>query len=994
MTIYCLFKNWVNNTPNAVALQFESESPVTYRELDQRVERYAIRLLNKGIKHGGRVAVCLDRSPDQVIVFLALMKIGAIYIPIDPDTPPERIRSILKDADPKLVLTEHQFSGKFFKTSDSGGRELLFLNGVGTRREMNKLTKLSSPSIKVASDDLAYIIYTSGTTGTPKGVPIKHSGIIYWSTVLAKKHGRDSKNKILANTSVNFDVHIWEYLLAWYQGATLCLTSQETRQDHTSLINFMHKHKVTSATLIPTVIRALDFKKHLKELKTSGLTRVYSTGEACTADIVVAFEDNNIELWNAYGPTEATFGLSIICVEKSMLSKTRQVPIGLPDGSDVKAFVLDDDQKPVKDGTPGQLYIVSPYLTPGYLNKKPSETFVPVGINQHTLLAYPTGDKCIRSDDRIYYLGRIGDFAHVKVNGVKVNPLQVEALLRQLSKVKDVCVVNVPAQDGNQLHAFVVTEENVTNKEFNNHLSAHVSNSVLPTGYTRQQQLPMTLNGKVDRRALAEMAVKHSKTGSIQFTEEQNKLSDNQKKMLDIWFEIFKTNQIDIYTDRFDDLGGDSLQFNQLVLKLNRVFGLKLSVSALASLKKITVAQLTYVVEQRKTNNDIVQAITCTNSGGSIFLIPPITGESIATYKELAGALTNQLGVTVYGLTFRGLIDGKINNVSIVDTAKDYAYVIANTQPKGGIYLLGWSFGGMVAYEVAQHLRKIGRKVSYLGLVDSLTPMIYQRLSSKNYLGSLQQLERALVLSLKNKKLSFNDNVIKGLETCKEKTQLVKQFFKGFQAVGENTKRILDTVKANLLAVLAYRSNSQGKRFGLNVYVASETKGWLKKSTENDFENRDTYTFSLGWSEFGKVIIDQPIDSDHFGLVNNQPVIEELVEQIESDIDEKLGHDLSSDSTSDTESTSSEEEKAFDGMGKKDSSSRRKRSLSKTELQSIKTEILKSLREELRQEQQSEPKKEHEKERELKEDFSKPVKGEQGQQQARQSSLFSRCTIL
>ena len=366
--LHILFEKMAADYPHHTAIQYEDEDPLTYQEVNRRANQLAHTLLQNAIQIQNKVLVRLERTPEQIIVLLALLKIGAIYIPLSIEQPESRLKQILTDCSPKLIITSALLENTDHLSSHYSSLPVLFLDNEAVYIREQSAEKPAG--IDLQDNLIAYIAYSSGSTGSPKGIPIKHAGMTrYWEGIL-KSQIKHKAPRVLANVSIDFDAHVWEYLMAWTFGSALYLTHNETRKDSQKLANFIIKHHVSDMTLTPSVLRTFT-ELQIRAFATSGLKAIYSTGDACTLDIVSQFTKYNIAIFNCYGPTEATFGLSMLPCKPNDFYQG-MAPIGLPPAdSKISIQIIDESGKrEVNEEEMGELVIHSPYLTPGYNNVK------------------------------------------------------------------------------------------------------------------------------------------------------------------------------------------------------------------------------------------------------------------------------------------------------------------------------------------------------------------------------------------------------------------------------------------------------------------------------------------------------------------------------------------------------------------------------------------------------------------------------------------------
>lgn len=880
------------------AIELENGTTLTYQQLNDKTNQFANYFLKLGIKPGDRIAVMLFPSEMIAIVLLALSKLGATYVPIDPQdkSPIERIKSILQDSSPARVIS----TGQILHQRNICLSDAILIDDVFVRKEIDKQSEAEPQlSMPFPPDPDLVIIYTSGTTGTPKGVRVGHSGFVeYWQEVLKEK--LPGKRKVAGIISPAFDASLWEYLMAWSIGGVYCLASQEVRDDLNKVITFLKEHHITDVTLIPSQIRAIpNLEETLLQLKDAGLVAIYSTGEACSQDIVSAVQKARIALFNCYGPTEASIGISMYELTAEAMQKG-EVPIGLPHTSKVKVHLLDENLQPVQEGEEGTLYIESPYLFKGYLNR-PGETtasFVQLPTGEKT---YNTRDRFIRSADNqhLYFKGRANDSRSLKINGIFINLNEVEQVVKTYLDAQNVAVVTVNGTSGKtQLVAFVVKENFEfldENKIFSN-LKQQLPNIFIPNFYKLKDSLPLTTSGKLDYVQLKQEAHTLVQTS---FSRQPDNLSQTplQEELSNIWKEILGISSpygLDVKKS-FKIYGGDSLTIITLFNEINQRFNINASIEdferygfkANESQDKLTnIENLAEYIHEKRWEKRPAQPLHLLNKSDSgkhpVFLIAPITGEGAITYQDFAKELWTKIDTDIYALSCRGLFDKYDIHHSIEELAKDFANAIEHAQPTGEIILLGWSYGGVLANKVTEMLETKQRKVSFVGMIDSLAPNIYQTMQPEAFFRELMKiadyLRKIIERRLGNLSTLISPDNFKNLS---HRQQIDHVFDSLLDRVKEDKPlyNLVYTTKMNLLSIVSYHSSSIKK----TPYLYSTT------TSEAQYGQR------MGWKKVR--FADSALEGDHFSILETQN-LPRLIDIIAPKINQKL---LDSNSGSDNE---------------------------------------------------------------------------------------------
>lgn len=875
MLLHKIFESQREKHPNHIAIQFEDESPLTYQELDSLANQIAHYLIKLGIKSQDKVAVRVKRSIEQVAVLLAIFKIGAIYVPIAPPNPSTEIDSvgnvldILNDVQPTCLIGHSDIIMEFKNIEK---RVDLDVEKFGIAEQQT--TKPNNSAL--TPQQTAYIIYSSGTTGKPKGIPIKHAGLAYWAKVQKNLFTHiTAESKILGFISIGFDAHIWEYLMAWVKGASIRLASEKTCLDPIVLTQFMQSHQITDATFVPSVLRSLNLEETLPLLKTKGLQSIYSTGEKCTRDIVENCEKNHIDLWNCYGPTEATFGVSVSKIHLSNLNPDDRVPIGRPFGKKVKIHILNENLQFISENEIGELYIQSPYLTPGYLNR-PEETkknFITILINKNPVRLYKTQDKVQLYNGLIYYYGRISEIAPIKINGQLVNPLAIEDFIRQQKNIEDVCVVVKEENSNNPyLVAYLVLKKNLPFDEMKlrQALNFNLKQMSIPANFVLLKKLPKTINGKVNRRLLTDQSINRNKINDNTIELIASPRNSLEQQILTFWQQVLGFNGFSI-TDSFANLGGNSTHLMTLVGKLNQLESINIPIWRLFPLENLTIEKLANIIYEeqniQKMNSRIIEKIRDGEKNKlPLFFIPPITGEGSYTYTALVSAINEKQ--TCYAFNAPGLLNATNISTSIESIAKVYIAAMRLKQPNGPYYLLSWSFGCTVTWEMVKQLEADGEEIAFVGLIDGVSPELMSKLDNPSFNIHLLELITDLCQILNSAPyqtgLTLPTEQIKRLQNLDHDHQVIKAFSL-LKTTSVEAQRLLEITKNHLLASNHYCTQSFETIQPIIVFSCVATQKKVKQMIPGDL----TAITALGWNLSGQQIIinSNTLAGDHFSII-------------------------------------------------------------------------------------------------------------------------------
>ncbi|MDE1361764.1 lichenysin synthetase A [Bacillus paralicheniformis] len=539
-TVHELFEAQVLRTPDRGAAVYNGVK-WTYKELNARANRLARLLIEKGARPEQRIGIMVKPSLEMAAGVLAILKAGAAYVPIDPSYPAERIGYVLKDSGAELLLTQtnlaapEEFSG-----------ETLLLDSM-LSEEITKDDEVN-PQAGTQSDNLAYLIYTSGTTGQPKGVMVEHRSLVnlcYWHNDAFKVTEQDKSAKY---AGFGFDASVWEMFPYWIAGAELHIIDESIRMDITRLNQYFEENKIT-ITFLPTQLC-----EQFMELDNQSL-RVLLTG----GDKLKRIAKRSYTLVNNYGPTENT----VVATSAAIDPDEGMLSIGKPIAN-TRVYVLGQNNEVQPVGVAGELCIAGRGLARGYLNK-PEETakrftedpFVP-GERM-----YRTGDAVKWLEDgRLEYIGRIDQ--QVKIRGFRIELSEIEVQLARLSEVQEAVVTDIEDACGNKaLCGYVVANEQLDTESLARKLAQTLPDYMVPSFWVQLDELPVTANGKVDRRALPQPDVE------AQTAEYKAPLTETEQLLADIWQEVLGIDRIGI-TDNFFALGGDSIKGIQMASRLQQ----------------------------------------------------------------------------------------------------------------------------------------------------------------------------------------------------------------------------------------------------------------------------------------------------------------------------------------------------------------------------------------------------------------------------------------
>ncbi|MFJ8650993.1 non-ribosomal peptide synthase/polyketide synthase [Streptomyces rochei] len=566
-------------TPEHEAVVYEGTS-LTYAELDARAERLARALTARGAGPERFVAVAVPRSTELVVALLAVLRSGAAYVPVDPGYPADRIAHILRDAGAMLVLTTRDAEERL----PQDGTPRLLLDDPAAVPE----TTATAPAAAPGPDHPAYVIYTSGSTGRPKGVVVSHRAIVNRLAWMQGTYGLEPSDRVLQKTPSGFDVSVWEFFWPLLQGATLVVARPEGHLDPAYLADTVRRAGVTTLHFVPSMLDV--FLREPSAASLSGLRRVFCSGEALSAELRARFRSvSDVPLHNLYGPTEAAVDVTYWpCAEDT---GDGPVPIGRPVWN-TRMYVLDAALRPVPAGVPGELYIAGVQLARGYLGRPglSAERFTadPHGVPGSRM--YRTGDLARwNHDGSLDYLGRADH--QVKLRGFRIELGEIEAALVRQPEVDQAAVVLREDRPGDQrLVAYTVPApgSEADAAPLTARLRELLPGYMVPAAFVSLPRLPVTPNGKLDRRALPAPARTERSAGRAPRT-------PHEELLRTLFAEVLGVDEVGV-DDDFFELGGHSLLATRLISRIRSTAGAEVPIQRV--FESPSVAELAPALEE------------------------------------------------------------------------------------------------------------------------------------------------------------------------------------------------------------------------------------------------------------------------------------------------------------------------------------------------------------------------------------------------------------
>ena len=875
--IHELLEQQTERNPDTVAVVFENQQ-LTYQELNSRANQLAHYLRTLGVKPDVLVGICVERSIEMVVGLLGILKAGGAYVPLDPTYPKERLKFMLQNSQPRVFLTQ-----EFLIT------ELPEIKAqvVCLDTDWHLIAQQSEENLNqtVTTANLAYVIYTSGSTGTPKGVKVTHGNLCHYAQAMGLALNITAEDVYLHTASIAFSSSVRQLMVALASGATVTVATSEQRKDPKALFAGIKQHDVTVIDIVPSYWRNCVHTLIGLEPGTSQalldnkLRLIVSASEPLLSDIPTQWTfgfKHGARLINMFGQTETCGIVATYPIPAQQNERVKIVPLGRPIPN-TQIYLLDSHMQPVPIGVAGEMHIGGVGLAQGYLNRPEltDEKFIPNPfIQEEGARIYKTGDLArFLPNGNIEFLGR-GDY-QVKIRGFRIELGEIEAVLSQHPSIVQTVVIAYEHIPGDKrLVAYVVLNQHTTAtiSELRRFLKEKLPEYMVPSVFVLLEALPLTPSGKVNRSALPapEQVLQEPEATFVAPRD------DLEQKLSQIWEEVLGIQPIGIM-DNFFDLGGHSLLAIRLFAQIENKFAKKLPLATLFQSNTVeAIAKILRQGEEKAFGNQVLSRlgenksktswsslveIQPTGSKPPLFCLHPLGGE-LLKYHKLAPHLGSDQ--PVYGLQPQGL-DGKQPPFTrIEDMVEHYIKEIQTIQRNGPYFLTGYSFGGILALEIAQQLHRQGEKVGALVMIDTIRPGHEKRLPF--HIRVLLHLSNALQLGpayLWQKVVGWSEHGKYQLKRVYKRSLDVAQYLNDItQQLSEDDEH-LDIIKASEQA----QSN----------YIFQVYSGRMLLLRTED-KNRDTaegmqYDPQFGWGDIiaGGIDIDY-VPGSHISLLDEPHV--------------------------------------------------------------------------------------------------------------------------
>ncbi len=701
------FEAQVRRTPDAVALIHEDQR-LSYAQLNAQANRLATHLRDRVGGPDVPVAICMERSFDSLVGILAVLKVGATYVPIDPQHPDDRIAFMLDDARAKVVLV-HEATRHRFASTDP--------RIVCVHADQEAIARCDGDDVSTPrdADALAYVIYTSGSTGVPKGVQIAQRGLCNHVSWISERLQLGPGDRVLHSTSISFDASVWEMVAPLCVGASLSLARPGGERDMAYLARVLHDEHLTVLQVVPSMLRAL-----LKEPQLQGcsdLRYIVCGGEPLDYELVGRLQRllPRVRLGNFYGPTETSTDATHFELDAHARG-TGVVPIGRPIAN-TRCHVLDDRRQPVPIGVVGELHIGGTGLARGYLNRPEltAERFVADPFRPGERL-YRTGDLArYLPDGVIAFVGRDDD--QVKIRGFRIEPAEVGNVLAVHADVR-ACHVAARRQSTGEigLTAYVVVDDLAAKPpalaELRHFLSSRLPAYMIPASFVMLATLPLSVSGKVDTQALPDPA----SSNAVERVEYVAPVDAVERTMCRVWAEVLRIERVGT-EDNFFEIGGHSLLAARLFARLDEEFGQSPALGVLFVAPTVRLLSEHYrdVAAPGDGQPHALVALRVEGTKPPLYFVPGIFG-NVVGYADLVRELGPER--PIYGLQCIGLTGQAEPFDSIAAMASFYLRELRVCQPGGPYHVIGVCFGATVAYEMTRQLLATGETVAFLGLIS------------------------------------------------------------------------------------------------------------------------------------------------------------------------------------------------------------------------------------------------------------------------------------
>lgn len=692
--------------PGEIAVVFGDEH-LTYPGLREATDRMAALLQSQGIRPGDRVAVCIPRDLQLPVVLIGIMKAGGVYVPLDRAFPHDRLHYMAEDSGATHIITTRELQAEFgFKVP-----RILYQEDFKGLYNGQAYTP-----VPVTRDSIVYVLYTSGSTGKPKGVVVRHRGITNLFQYMAPTMGMRRGDRILAISTISFDVSVLELFMPLMHGACLHVGTREKAMDPAWMTDYIDRNKIRYLQATPATY---DFMfaggwKGNKELI------ILIGGEGLRKELAERLLATNKEIWNLYGPTEISIWATMALVNFDTLSKVRNGihRIGKPVANS-QVYVMDVNGQPCPIGVAGELWIAGEGVSAGYMNRPDltAEKFVPSPGGEG--LAYRSGDRVLMDKEgELYFLNRFDD--QVKIRSFRIELGEIETVLNSCEGIEKGIVMAIPDKNGEKKLAAWFTLANKAWSEeqaihaFRKVLSAQLPEYMIPTAWRMMEVFPLTATGKVNKKALPEPEITSTAAGYDNPGADSEALTREQEIIKKLWETVLKVPNVRL-DDNFFELGGHSILAVKIMVELEKETGIKLPLAVLFTSPTVRLLSKLYEKPAEEALWNPIVPFRDSGRKPPLYFAHGISG-NVFKYYGLSQLTDNEQ--PCYGLQAYGLNGKDTPFHDMKEMAAYHIRSILEFQPKGPYLLAGGSFGGYLAYEMAAQLQEMGHHVPFVCLFD------------------------------------------------------------------------------------------------------------------------------------------------------------------------------------------------------------------------------------------------------------------------------------
>ncbi|MDC8103587.1 amino acid adenylation domain-containing protein [Chryseobacterium sp. B21-037] len=835
-TLSDLFEEQVLKTPDQIAVVHDGRR-ITYAELNEMANRLAGELVKSGLPANAPVAMVSHKSLEQVWGVLGILKAGGHYIPVKGSLPENRMNELIKQTESTIVLVQPDYMDK---VSFSEEVKIILLEERTFAEE-----SADHETVKVPDTELAYIIFTSGSTGKPKGVMIDHRGAVNTLYDMNARFGITSDDKVFGISDLNFDLSVYDIFGTFACGATLILPLETEGLNPDIWLRYVKEEQVTVWNSVPQIVNLLiERQEDTSEMHLSSLRMYWMSGDWIPLDVPGRIKKINPDsaVISLGGATEGSIW-SIHYPIGEINPSWKSIPYGYPLGNQ-EMYVLDINLSPCPVNVPGDIYIGGIGVAKGYHQdpEKTAASFIEHPGMQKQL--YRTGDiGCQHPDGFIVFLGR--QDGQVKINGFRVELGEVETILQLSPLVKQGLVLTVEDDNRNKrLVAYVVANDVFDKEEMQKHLRAHLPEYMVPSIFIEIDKIPLSSNGKVDRKALP--SVDPNDINQSEFTAPSD---ETEHKLAEIWIRLLKLNRVGIHDDFFD-VGGNSLTMIQLAHKINTAFDK--DIQLIHIMKNPTIAGIKILINGNEEScEESVLTLREGNMEEVTFVIPGALG-STEGYFTLAGNLPGE--GAVYGLQMKGITADEAPNTSIETMASYNLEQIKQTGVIGGINLLAHSYGGIVIYEMIRQAKELAIEIDKVIFLDCFT----DPLSSFNSLEEAQKLGTYFRSLIQFSQPWLSDDAVEELVK-----QLPQEDYMPFicdtvhTLPAKTVARMWEVFRASISAVY----KMEEKLDQTLIFVEAD-------NTKLSGEDWGDQGAAAGWDQYFSDVQIIPTEANHFTIVN------------------------------------------------------------------------------------------------------------------------------